>query len=244
MDFDNATNTFSNRVEIFNDPTLYPGWPFFTPDGLQVVFALGDGSDYATIQDPPTGLLVNHSNLFIVDLRQRPARPLDRANAKPLPVRDQNLNYYPTVSPIAAGGYFWVFFTSRRTYGNVMVQPETDAVTKKLWVAAINIESDGPTLPDPLTGDPSYPPFYLPGQELASGNIRAFATLTPCENDGSACTSGIDCCGGFCVNGKCSRTPPPCSEVEDKCGSDADCCAKTPPLRCIGGVCAFKPPVR
>jgi len=244
MDFDNATNTFSNRIEIFNDPMLYPGWPFFTPDGLQVIFALGDGSDYATIQDPPTGLLVNHSNLFIVDLRQRPARPLDRANAKALPMRDQNLNFYPTVSPIAAGGYFWVFFTSRRTYGNVMVQAENDAVTKKLWVAALNIESDGPTLPDPLTGDPSYPAFYLPGQELASGNIRAFATLTPCESDGAACTSGIDCCGGFCVNGQCSRTPPPCSEVEDKCGSDADCCAKTPPLRCIGGVCAFKPPTR
>jgi hypothetical protein len=240
MDFDPATNTFSNRVEIFRDATLFPGWPFFTPDGLQVVFALGDGSDYATIQDPPTGLLVNHSNLHIVDLRSRPSRPLDLANGKSLLARDQNLNYYPTVSPVAAGGYFWVFFTSRRTYGNLMVQPENDAVTKKIWVAAINIEADGPTLPDPLTGDPSHPPFYLPGQELASGNIRAFATLTPCESDGSSCTSGIDCCGGFCVNGMCSRTPPPCSEVEDRCVTDADCCAKTPPLRCIGGVCAVR----
>jgi len=241
MDFDPATNTFSNRVEIFRDPALYPGWPFFTPDGLQVVFALGNGSDYATIQDPPTGLFVNRSNLAIVDLRQRPHRPLDLANGKTLPVRDQDFNYYPTVSPVSAGGYFWVFFTSRRTYGNVMVQPETDAITKKIWVAAIDIESDGPTLPDPLTGDPSHPPFYLPGQELASGNIRAFATLTPCESNGTTCTSGIDCCGGFCVNGKCSSTPPPCSEVEDKCTTDGDCCAKTPPLRCIGGVCAIRP---
>ena len=57
MDFDNATNTFSNRVEIFRDATLFPGWPFFTPDGLEVIFALGNGSDYATIQDPPTGLI-------------------------------------------------------------------------------------------------------------------------------------------------------------------------------------------
>jgi hypothetical protein len=242
MDFDNATNTFSNRVEIFRDPVLFPGWPFFTPDGLQVVFALGDGSDYATIQDPPTGLFVNRSNLAIVDLRSRPARPLQLANGTGLPLRDQNLNYYPTVSPVAAGGYFWVFFTSRRTYGNVMVQPETDAVTKKLWVAAIDIEADGTTLPDPLTGDPSHPPFYLPGQELASGNIRAFATLTPCESDGAVCTSGIDCCGGFCVNGMCSKTPPPCSKIEDKCMSDADCCARTPPLRCIGGLCAIPPP--
>ncbi|HMJ51726.1 MAG TPA: hypothetical protein VK540_06600 [Polyangiaceae bacterium] len=243
MDFDNATNTFSNRIEIFNDPALYPGWPFFTPDGLQVVFALGDGSDYATIQDPPTGFFVNRSNLAIVDLRKNPARPLDRSNGKALPARDQNLNYYSTVSPVAAGGYFWVFFTSRRTYGNVMVQPETDAVTKKIWVAALDIESDGPSLPNPLTGDPSHPPFYLPGQELASGNIRAFATLTPCESDGTGCTGGIDCCGGFCVNGMCSKTPPPCSKVEDKCTTDANCCTATPPLRCIGGVCAVRPPV-
>jgi hypothetical protein len=240
MDFDNATSTFSNRIEIFNDPTLYPGWPFFTPDGLEVVFVLGDGSDYASIQDPPTGLQVNHSNLFVVDLQGHPARPLDLTNGKGLPARDQNFNYYTTVSPVAAGGYFWVFFTSRRTYGNVMVQAETDAVTKKLWVAAIDIESDGDTLPGPLTRDPSHPAFYLPGQELASGNIRAFATLTPCKYADDTCTSGIDCCGGFCVNGTCGP-PPPCSKVEDKCVTDADCCATTPPLRCIGGFCAIKP---
>jgi hypothetical protein len=59
-------------------------------------------------------------------------RSLDLANGKTLPARDQDLNYYPTVSPVAAGGYFWAFFTSRRTYGNVMTQLETDAVTKKI----------------------------------------------------------------------------------------------------------------
>jgi hypothetical protein len=96
MDFDPATNTFSNRVEIYRDPTLYPGWPFFTPDGLEVVFSLGNGSDYATIQDPPTGLQVNRSNLFIVDLKFLTKRPLDLANARPQPARDQDLNYYST----------------------------------------------------------------------------------------------------------------------------------------------------
>jgi len=112
MDFANATNAFSNRLEIFRDPTLYPGWPFFTPDALEVVFALGNGTDYATIEDPPTGLIVNRSNLSIVDVVSRRARPLDLANGKKLASRDQNLNYYPTVSPVASGGYFWIFFSN------------------------------------------------------------------------------------------------------------------------------------
>jgi hypothetical protein len=241
MNFDDATSTFSDRVEIFRDANLFPGWPFFTPDGMEVIFALGNGSDYATIQDPPTGLLVNRSNLMIVDLKNKNARPLDLANGKGLAVRDQDLNYYPTVSPVAAGGYFWAFFTSRRSYGNVMTQLEIDAVTKKIWVAAIDIEALRGEIPGPLMGDPSHPAFYLPGQELQSGNIRAFATLTPCKTDGTTCTSGLDCCGGFCTDGMCKMVPPPCSKIEDRCMTSADCCATMPPLVCIGGHCAAPP---
>ena len=58
------------------------------------------------------------------------------------------------------------------------------------------------------------------------------------------CASGIDCCGGFCVNGKCSSSPPTCSKVEDKCVTDADCCKGNQPVRCIGGFCAIKPNTR
>jgi hypothetical protein len=244
MDFDSTTNTFSNRVEIYKDATLFPGWPFFTPDGVEVVFSLGSGNDYATIQDPPAGLIVNRSNLFIVDLRHLTKRPLDLANGRGLPTRDQDLNYYSTVSPVAAGGYFWVFFTSRRTYGNVMTQAETDSVTKKLWVAAVDIESQRGEFPSPPVGDPSHPAFYLPGQELSAGNIRAFATLTPCKSDGTTCTSGLDCCGGFCVAGKCKPSTPECSKIEDKCTTNEDCCAFSPPLRCIGGRCTPPPIIK
>jgi len=227
MDFDSATNTFSNRKEIFRHPTLYPGWPFFTPDANQVVFALGDGADFATVQDPPLGLRLNHSDLYVVGAAGNgSATPLDSANGKPQKMRDQRLNYYPSVSPVAAGGYFWVFFTSRRTYGNTMVQAESDPTTKKIWVAAIDIDGAG--------GDPSHPAFYLPGQELASGNIRAFATLSPCRSDGNTCGTGLDCCIGFCVNGTCSP-PKGCSQFEDKCKTSADCCNG---LSCIGGFCA------
>ena len=244
MDFDPATNTFSNRVEIFKDPVLYPGWPFFTPDGLEVVFSLGNGSDYATIQDPPTGLVVNRSNLHIVDLKFLTKRPLNLANGRGLPTRDQDLNYYSTVSPVAAGGYFWVFFTSRRTYGNLMTQPETDSVTKKLWVAAVDIEGQRGEFPSPPMGDPSHPAFYLPGQELSAGNIRAFATLTPCKPDGTTCTSGLDCCGGFCVGGKCKPSTPECSKIDERCTTAADCCAFQPNPICIAGRCTLPPIIK
>jgi hypothetical protein len=237
MDFANATNAFSSRVEIFRDPMLYPGWPFFTPDALEVVFVLGSGTNYATIEDPPTGQVVNRSTLYIVDVGTRHARPLDLANGRNLPMRDQNLNYYPTVSPVASGGYFWIFFTSRRTYGNVMTQAETDSVTKKIWVSAIDIETMNGASSAPM-GDPSHPAFYLPGQELEAGNIRAFATLTPCTANGGSCTSGIDCCGGFCVNGLCRPSTPECSKVDDKCSTSADCCPAAEPLLCLGGYCA------
>ena len=96
------------------------------------------------------------------------------------------MNYFPTVSPVAAGGYFWLFFDSVRHYGNLGVQ-------RQLWGAAIDIAADGS-----YAVDRSHPAFYLPGQELGTGNHRAFAALDPCKKDGDSCTSGIDCCGGFC----------------------------------------------
>jgi hypothetical protein len=231
MSYDDKTHTFADRVEIYRHASLYPGWPNFTPDSKKVIFALGTGSDFATVQDPPTGLILNRSNLLVVDLATKKATELALANGAGQQARDRDLNYYPTVSPVAAGGYFWVFFTSRRSYGNVMTQPELDASTKKLWVAAIDVDSEG------TDHDISHPAFYLPGQELASGNMRAFATLTPCKVVGNECSSGIDCCGGFCVDGLCSDSTPTCAQEDDKCTTSKDCCGGGQ-LSCIGGHCS------
>ncbi|MGH7295336.1 MAG: hypothetical protein ACRELB_10400, partial [Polyangiaceae bacterium] len=37
--------------------------------------------------------------------------------------RDLHFNYEPTFAPVAAGGYFWLVFHSRRTYGTKITQP-------------------------------------------------------------------------------------------------------------------------
>jgi hypothetical protein len=115
-------------------------------------------------------------------------------------------------------------------------------VTKKIWVSAINIRTGA----DPIQ-DPSNPPFYLPGQEDASGNIRAFAALEPCHQDGDTCESGVDCCNGHCYMGKCGvppppppGEPPPCSHTDERCATAADCCdAKA---TCVGHYCAVVEP--
>ena len=117
------------------------------------------------------------------------------------------LNYEPTVSPQAAGGYNWVAFTSRRSYGNVAtINPwwsdprfrpiggQFGPTTKKIWVSAI----DG----SPTAGaDPSHPAFYLPGQELLAGNAKAFWALEKCttasatKSAATLCDTNLDCCG-------------------------------------------------
>jgi hypothetical protein len=154
-------------------------------------------------------------------------------------------NYFPTLSPVAAGGYFWVFFDSIRHYGNLGTQ-------RQLYGAAIDIAADGS-----YTEDPSHPAFYLPGQEFGAGNHRAFAALDPCRKDGDNCTSGIDCCGGTCyfpetpqelVEPKGTCSPPPqnsCAKRDERCKRDSDCCLPEPgqsPNSCIAGFCAFISP--
>jgi hypothetical protein len=179
-------------------------------------------------------------------------------------------NYEPAALPVAIGGYSWVAFTSRRLYGNVAtINPywsdprfqdlRAQPTTKKIWVAAI---SNNPT---PGT-DPSFPAFYLPGQELLAGNSRAYFTLAACEAPGAPtpanlCTSNLDCCGGTATpaTAVCQLDPPPlanpptshcvatstssCVADGASCTNDAQCCNFASGSRCGSGTCAPTPPI-
>ena len=165
---------------------------------------------------------------------------------------DVDLNYEPTVNPIAGGGYAWVVFTSRRRYANVATIPPfcsdprgvdllKNITPKKLWVAAIDLDAKPGT-------DASHPAFYLPGQELLAGNSRGFWVLDPCRADGDSCATGDQCCGGFCQPDAdsgalvCGAKPPEysCSGLQEKCSTSADCCDKN--HSCIGGFCGLEIP--
>jgi hypothetical protein len=240
VDFDLASKTFSNPKKIFHDDAKFPGWPFFTPDSKEVIFTLGNTNNFAS-ELPPVGTIVYAAQLYVVDVATGMSHRLDQTSGYdstgkeylPFPGRDENLDFYPTVNPVSAGGYFWTYFTSRRAYGNLYPgvdgQGSQDIGTKAIWVSAIDI--------DPAPGtDPSHPAFYLPGQELGSGNIRAFAVLAPCVGDGSSCESGLDCCGGSCTMGKCG-VPNTCAGTNDRCTPTVKCC--NPDDQCLGGYCGF-----
>ena len=46
--------------------------------------------------------------------------------------------------------------------------------------------------------DVTHPAFYLDGQEVTAGNMRAFWALDPCLQTGTTCSTGDQCCTGFC----------------------------------------------
>ncbi len=260
-DFDAGSKTFSNYKQLYHDDTLYPGWPFFTPDAKQVVFTVTSNSNFASqIPNPafPIGQYtdVGSGKLMIVDVATTQAVSLDLANGfqggqSYLPnAQDNGFEYYPTMSPVSAGGFAWMFFTSRRHAGNLNTVPSPldptkpytwDPKSKKIWCTAITLDA-------PAGSDPSHPAFFLPGQEVDTGNMRAFAALEPCKEDGSACTSGTDCCNGYCSldasgNGVCGVKPPQaCAKIDDACQKDADCCpddGSGNQLFCLGGFCGI-----
>lgn len=254
---------FSNLTTLVNTQggsNKVVGWPSFTPDGKGVVYHEGDRFDTEKDGSTPNGA---RADLRIVDVATKQVTSLAQLNGFDgatfyLPYAqadEQGLNYEPTVLPVAVGGYYWIVFTSRRSYGNTIANTpgatyatpafDQNSPRKKLWVAAIDINA-------PPGTDPSHPAFYLPGQELAAGNMRGFAALEPCKTDGSTCESGSDCCGGFCrqTGEDQSGAPvlqcvPPvsgCAQEDEKCTTPADCCDAPRGTLCLNGRCARPTP--
>ena len=261
MRYDTKTHTASEYSMLFKEAAgaMRPAWPFVLPDNRAVVFVRTDDFDFTgggvgVSGNIAPGAAAPFAELSIIDIASKKVSvlakamgfdtPDDAASGKtylPFGAEDLHHAYYPTVSPVGAGGYFWVFFDSVRHYGSLGLQ-------RQLWGAAIDISADGT-----YALDPSHPAFYVSGQEFGTGNHRAFAALDPCRKDGDKCTSGIDCCGGFCyLDGPAELAEPvgtcspkkmvmECSRQDERCSVFSDCCSndpKAPPLMCIAGFCA------
>ncbi|MEM1030220.1 MAG: hypothetical protein AAF928_05480 [Myxococcota bacterium] len=145
--------------------------------------------------------------------------------------RDRSFNYEPTFAPAATGGYMWVVFTSRRTYGNRLTGGS--GAVKQLWMVAID--------PFPEPGkDPSHPAFWLPGQDASTLNMRGYWALDPCIQPGDMCTDSGECCDGQpCVDGMCGGGEE-CAETGEFCDGAADCC--DPNAVCVANECAVEAP--
>jgi hypothetical protein len=268
MDFDSSQSPplFANLMTVATATRNIAAWPSFLPDAKGVVYHDGDAFDTAGYG----GTAAYYSELRLVDLTTQNVSTLNALNGRRadnsiyLPYGDAeeaNLDYEPTVLPIAVGGYYWVVFTSRRAYGNTIAPGgtvpggdnkwgslvnggEVPSMRKKLWVAAIDLDYTGKP-------DPSHPAFYLGEQELEAGNMRAFVALEPCKSDGNTCESAAECCNGFCRptgmtdnNGNpitaCVPPPGDCSKIDEACTTAGDCC--DPGATCINGRCALPPP--
>jgi len=266
LDFDNATKAFSGLTTLHTPTSGADMWSSWLPNSEGVVFELetvNNGRDYGGTRsqcDSSSACsgIGAHGELWWVDAASKTAVRLDKLNGKGyVPTGpnghddDSTLNFEPSVNPVVSGGYAWVVFVSRRMYGNVAtINPywsdprfhdiSSTPTTKKLWVAAIDLSAKPGT-------DPSFPAFYLPGQELLAGNSRGYYVVDPCKAEGTSCETGDECCGGFCqpgTDGKltCTNKPPMCAGEYEKCTKDDDCCGLGLGVKCIGGRCATAGP--
>jgi hypothetical protein len=249
-------------------------WPSFLPDSKGLIYHSGDSFDSAgynlnggDLEQPPqfAELRLIQLNGTVNAMNTLNGRSSSGVSTLPYgEAVDNSMNYEPNVMPLPVGGYYWVVFTSRRAYGNTVApgravtsqpfdEPAQDpfgsnagpSPRKKLWVAAIDLSYGTATV------DPSHPAFYLPGQEIESANMRAFAALAPCEANGLTCEVGSDCCNGFCRQTgndeggapilQCVPPPNSCSNVGESCKAASDCCNSHD--LCINGFCA-SPPVQ
>ncbi len=178
MSFAAGQRTLSAYRTLFSDDLLFPAWPSFRPDSQQVVFALGERADFSA-----NGTLIGsnpgpgpRSDLYLTELEGTKSTMLFRAMGfdsssdalddvtyLPFGAEDLHQNYYPSVLPTRTEKYDWVFFDSVRHYGN-------RGVVRGIWCAALDAGQ--------LTGDPSHPPFYVPGQESEPPNLRPVAVKT------------------------------------------------------------------
>lgn len=223
-----------------NDRELVPqgagatiAWPSLTPDAKWIIYHRGNYDTRLSSAD----LFLASSTTPNQEVR---LAALD-GDTYPFAAgaRDKGWNFEPTFAPVPSGGFFWVVFTSRRTYGNELLG--TKDQVKQLWVAAID--------QNVVQGqDPSHPPFRLPGQAIDSLNMRGYWALDPCKGDGQGCQSGTECCGGFCDGSGpdgglvCKSATTECSQDGDRCNQTSDCCNAGNGVTCINHVCAEAPP--
>jgi hypothetical protein len=273
IDYDAMTNAFGTPKQLYKAGAGTAAWSSFLPTNDAVVFEheIHGGKDPDEKGGNEYGYTRGYNGkgaqgeLMWVDTATATSFTLDRANGKGyLPTfgtnhtgaGDAQLNFEPTVNPVVSGGYAWIVFTSRRSYGNVAtIDPYSSDprqydwrhsnTTKKLWVAAIDLNAKPGS-------DPSHPAFYLPAQELIAGNARGFWAVDPCHDDGQSCESGDECCGGYCRPGSsggglvCTKEQPMCAQEFEKCTKNEDCCGYGTPtggLQCINGRCSKDVPI-
>ena len=167
MPFDATKNPMfgapTTLVPTGSDTNHRISWPTVTPDGKWVLYSRAGGADTRTVPDPsvPSG----PSDLYFAStITPNQEVRLAKVDGDGYPfaagARDQSWNFEPSFAPVATGGYFWVVFTSRRTYGNILTGPAEGAggtAVKQLWIAAIEQNPKAGADPEPRRHPPDRP---------------------------------------------------------------------------------------
>lgn len=196
--------------------------PVYSPDDAIVVFQHGPRT-FSFIPGEPT---IPAGALYAMNPDGTGVVRLDNATGGAAAASA----YWPSFAPYITdemGGrrYYWMAFYSRRPYGNTAAGAHD---VRQLWIAAID--------PD-ATGDQSFVPYWLPGQDRDVNNVSAYWAPEPCRVTGTSCGSGGECCSARCDLGPdempICQPPTECRVAGETCGADADCCDG----RCEGNVC-------
>ena len=210
--------------------------PTWSPDSRFLAFAHGTRS----ISSSDSGPVLPRAALYLVSREGGAPLRLSRGMGREGPVDA----FWPVFSPFVTrepdGSHlFWLAFYSRQHYGN---EPAGTRGTQRrqLWVMAI----------DPARAeageDPSHPPYWLPGQDVAVDNVAAIWAPTACRGRGETCGVSSECCSDVCDAdpGDPSRLvcqpPATCRAAGQSCGEASDCCGT---LECALGVCGYAPPI-
>jgi Tol biopolymer transport system component len=166
-------------------------YPTFSPDNELIIFNRSTADSYDADSATLWALKANGKG-----------KPMKLKNANGAG-SGTNCNTWPKFSPFIqtykGQKLLWVTFTSRRNYG-LRTWPKSRGSSglrgnAQLWMAAIDLAKD-----EMLT-DPSYPAFWLPFQNINTGNHIAQWTKEivkkPCGIDGT-CPPGEVCVKNIC----------------------------------------------
>lgn len=167
--FGNPTFPFPSTITLQNGVYNNFFFPSFSPDNKLIVLNAGRSAwrNFTNARDAGQRLmLADAGGAWIVDMTEMNGGFVDL---------DTTWAHW---APTVGSDYYWVVFSSERDYGHRITQANTAPgcvqngvkQCKQIWIGAVARNK----LTGVVTVDPSFPPMWLPGQDMAADNISPY----------------------------------------------------------------------